>query len=100
MPQAARVGDKTGHLTPLGPGPGSSNVYIGGLPAWRAEADKHVCTVPNPGDGPHGEGTVTLGSKSVFINNCRAARQGDVITEKNGPPNAIVSGCENVLIGD
>lgn len=36
MPPAARVSDTTGHGTPLGPGPGSPTVFIGGLPAWRA----------------------------------------------------------------
>jgi uncharacterized Zn-binding protein involved in type VI secretion len=38
MPQgpAARVTDSTAHMaTPLAPGPGSSNVLIGFLPAWR-----------------------------------------------------------------
>jgi hypothetical protein len=32
---AARVGDTTGHGCPLVPGPGSTNVFIGGMPAWR-----------------------------------------------------------------
>ncbi|MDB6077162.1 MAG: motif protein [Akkermansiaceae bacterium] len=32
---AARVTDSTAHGTPLSPGPGSLNVLIGGLPAWR-----------------------------------------------------------------
>ena len=32
---AARVGDTTGHGCPLVPGPGSTNVFIGGKPAWR-----------------------------------------------------------------
>lgn len=33
---AARLTDPTLHLaTPLAPGPGSLNVFIGGLPAWR-----------------------------------------------------------------
>lgn len=36
MPQAARVADSTGHGTPLSPGPGSSTVMIGNMPAWRA----------------------------------------------------------------
>jgi uncharacterized Zn-binding protein involved in type VI secretion len=36
MPFAARVGDTTGHGTPLGPGPGSPTVMIGKMPAWRA----------------------------------------------------------------
>ena len=34
---AARLGDPVAHPAPgiLGPGPGSTNVLIGGLPAWR-----------------------------------------------------------------
>lgn len=38
MPQgpAARVADSTAHIAaPLTPGPGSANVLIGNLPAWR-----------------------------------------------------------------
>jgi uncharacterized Zn-binding protein involved in type VI secretion len=33
---AARVGDPSGHGAPLVPGPGSTNVFIGGQPAWRS----------------------------------------------------------------
>lgn len=38
MPFAARVTDPVTHPLPpvLGPGPGSTNVFIGRLPAWRA----------------------------------------------------------------
>jgi uncharacterized Zn-binding protein involved in type VI secretion len=38
MPPAARVTDPTAHPLPPGldPGPGSPNVFIGNLPAWRA----------------------------------------------------------------
>jgi len=32
---AARVGDVTAHGGALAPGPGSTNVLIGGMPAWR-----------------------------------------------------------------
>jgi uncharacterized Zn-binding protein involved in type VI secretion len=32
---AARITDPTMHGTPLNPGPGSQNVLIGSLPAWR-----------------------------------------------------------------
>ena len=32
---AARMGDATAHGCPLAPGPGSTNVFIGGQPAWR-----------------------------------------------------------------
>jgi uncharacterized Zn-binding protein involved in type VI secretion len=36
MPKAARVHDPTEHVAPLGSGPGSPNVNIGRLKAWRA----------------------------------------------------------------
>jgi len=36
MPLAARVMDPTSHGPPLNPGPGSTDVYIGYMPAWRA----------------------------------------------------------------
>lgn len=32
---AARIADMTAHGSPLAPGPGSINVLIGGMPAWR-----------------------------------------------------------------
>ncbi len=97
MPIAARVGDMTAHGTPLGPGPGSSNVLIGGMPAWRATADFHACPLVS-GTVPHAGGVVTMGSTSVIINNLPAARQGDMIVE-SGPPNSIVMGCPTVMIG-
>jgi uncharacterized Zn-binding protein involved in type VI secretion len=97
MPPAARVGDQTSHGTPLGPGPGSSNVLIGGMPAWRVASDQHSCPLGDPST-PHVGGVVVAGSVTVFINNLPAARQGDQIAEA-GPPNAIVMGCANVLIG-
>lgn len=97
MPLAARVGDMTSHGTPLAPGPGSFNVLIGGLPAWRATSDFHTCPLVT-GVVPHVGGVVAVGSLTVFINNLPAARQGDVIVEA-GPPNTIVIGCPTVLIG-
>jgi len=36
MPPAARVADMTSHGPPLTPGPGSTTVMIGFMPAWRA----------------------------------------------------------------
>ena len=98
MPLAARVGDTTSHGTPLSPGPGSVNVLIGGMPAWRATADFHTCPLVNPGPAPHVGGTVAMGSVTVLINNLPAARQGDSIVEA-GPPNSIVMGCPTVIIG-
>lgn len=98
MPPAARVLDPTAHGTPL-TGAGSPNVFIGGMPAWRA-TDFHACplSTPTPAPVPHVGGVLQMGSPSVMINNVPAARQGDVITE-NGPPNSIASGELTVIIG-
>ena len=97
MPFAARVGDFTSHGTPLGPGPGSINVLIGGQPAWRATTDLHSCPLVTV-LVPHVGGIVALGSMTVLINNLPAARQGDMIVEA-GPPNPIAMGCPTVEIG-
>jgi uncharacterized Zn-binding protein involved in type VI secretion len=97
MPLAARVGDMTSHGTPLTPGPGSVNVLIGGMPAWRVAVDMHACPLVT-GVVPHVGGMVAAGSPTVFINNCPAVRQGDVIVEA-GPPNSIMVGCPTVMIG-
>jgi uncharacterized Zn-binding protein involved in type VI secretion len=97
MPLAARVGDLTSHGTPLAPGPGSFNVLIGGMQAWRVGSDFHACPLVT-GVVPHVGGVVAVGSFTVLINNLPAARQGDVIVEA-GPPNAIAMGCPTVVIG-
>lgn len=98
MPAAARVGDLTSHAaTPLGPGPGSVSVLIGGMPAWRALADLHVCPLITV-LVPHVGGPVLMGSTTVLINGLPAARMGDVIVEV-GPPNTIAIGAPTVIIG-
>ncbi len=97
MPAAARMGDLTSHGTPLTPGPGSANVMIGGMPAWRATADFHTCPLVD-GLKPHVGGMVMMGSATVMINQLSAARQGDLVVEA-GPPNAIAMGAPNVMIG-
>lgn len=96
MPPAARALDTTAHGSPLS-GTGSSNVLIGGKPAWRTLLDVHTCPLSS-GPVPHVGGIVPVGSTSVLINNVPAARQGDTIVEA-GPPNSIASGCPTVLIG-
>lgn len=160
---AARVTDNVAHPLPpvLTVGPGSLNVMIGFLPAWRgvmpgvaaalqsakkvtevaikaaeaatvavsgtpgapaakaaeeatkasvaasmgsmitsmaAGADIHTCATPLP-IPPHGPGVVTTPSTTVFINNLGASRLGDTILEAIGPPNKIVKGQMNVIIG-
>jgi len=97
MPAAARVGDLTSHGTPLGPGPGSPTVLIGGQPAWCAGVDTHACPLVN-GVQPHVGGMVAVGSLTVLIDGFPAARMGDKIVEAGGP-NVIAVGCPTVLIG-
>ena len=95
-PMAARVGDLTAHLAPLAPGPGSPNVLIGGMPAWRIGLDIHVC--PAPG-APHGPGPTSPGAITVLINGAPAARASDFVVEPTGGPDVITLGCPTVLIG-
>jgi uncharacterized Zn-binding protein involved in type VI secretion len=85
------------HGKPLSPGPGSSTVLIGGMPAWRAGSDFHACPLSD-GPKPHVGGMVAVGSATVFINGMPAARQGDQIIEA-GPPDPIAVGAATVLIG-
>lgn len=94
---AARVGDFTSHGTPLGPGPGSPTVLIGGQPAWRCAADTHTCPLSD-GPKPHVGGFVAVGSVTVMIGGLPAARQGDMVIEA-GAPNTIVLGALTVMIG-
>ena len=102
MPPAARVTDSTTHGAPLAPGPGSPNVLIGGLPAWRAQIDQHACPAVSI-SGADGVGSVKMGSPTVLINNMMACRLGDIVVEipglALGPANPIIMGEMTVMIG-
>jgi len=102
MPPAARFGDPTAHGMPLSPGPGSTNVIIGGLPAWRAMIDQHAWPAVSV-SGADGVGSVMMGSPTVLINNMMACRLGDIVLEKPGlalgPANPIVMREMTVMIG-
>lgn len=103
MPPAARITDATTHGMPLAPGPGSLNVLIGMLPAWRAMIDQHACPAVSI-TGADGIGSVMLGSPTVLINNMMACRLGDIVIEKPGlalgPVNPIIMGEMTVMIGE
>jgi hypothetical protein len=103
MPPAARMADPTTHGAPLAPGPGSANVMIGFMPAWRAMIDQHACPMVSI-TGPDGVGSVMMGSPTVFINFMMACRMGDIVIEKPGlamgPANPIIMGCPTVMIGE
>lgn len=93
---AARLGDTTAHGIPLSPGPGSVDVLIGGMPAWRVGSDTMACPLVS-GVVPHAAGPVPVGSMTVLINGMPAARMGDPIIETT--PNTIAMGEPTVLIG-
>jgi len=95
-PMAARLGDLTMHLGPLGPGPGSPNVIIGGKPAWRIGLDMHLCPAPGV---PHGAGPTSPGATTVLINGAPAARATDFVVEASGGPDVIALGLPTVMIG-
>lgn len=103
MPPAARVSDSTTHGSPLMPGPGSVDVLIGNMPAWRAMIDQHACPAVSV-SGADGMGMVMMGSPTVLINNQMACRMGDIVLEvpglAMGPTNPIVMGCPTVIIGE
>ena len=102
MPPAARVTDSTTHGAPLSPGPGSTNVLIGNMPAWRAMIDQHACPAVSI-SGADGMGMVMMGSPTVLINNMMACRLGDIVVEipglAMGPANPIIMGEMTVMIG-
>jgi len=95
MPPAARVTDSTTHGMPLAPGPGSTDVLIGYLPAWRAMIDQHACPAVSV-SGADGVGSVMMGSPTVLIDYMMACRVGDIVVEKPGlalgPVNPILMG--------
>jgi uncharacterized Zn-binding protein involved in type VI secretion len=93
--------------TPAGPGleAAALTAKTTGLSAMSAAitsaaagTDIHTCTQPLP-PVPHGPGLVITPSNTVFLAGKPAARQGDTILEALGPPNTIISGALNVLIG-
>jgi uncharacterized Zn-binding protein involved in type VI secretion len=94
MPQASRTTDPISPHVPCAPeqcGPGSDNVIIQGLPAYRV-TDKTV---------PHGfvlcvphVTPLVQGSKNVLINNRQAGRVGDA----HSCGVKVVSGSSKVII--
>jgi hypothetical protein len=88
---------------PLAPGPGSTDVLIGGLPAWRALIDQHACPAVSI-SGADGVGMVMMGSPTVLIDFMMACRAMDIVVEipglALGPANPILMGEPTVMIGE
>ena len=70
---AARVGDTVSHTAPpvLGPGPGSTNVFIGGKPAWRALPAG--ASLPAPPEAPPEDEEQTEEEKQAAAEEMQAA---------------------------
>jgi uncharacterized Zn-binding protein involved in type VI secretion len=95
MPPAARVGDVTAHGGTI-VGPGAPNVLIGGLPAALV-GDMHACPLVDA--VPHVGGPVLPpGALTVLISGRPAAVMGGLCT-CTGPPDTVVLGAMNVLVG-
>ena len=98
MPQAARTTDPISPHVPCSPeqcGPGSGDVIIQGLPAYRVTDKTVPHGIPQPARGcvPHVTPLVK-GSKNVLINNKQAGRVGD--THSCGV--VVVAGSSKVII--
>ncbi len=63
-------------------------------------ADIHTCATPVPPPAPHGPGVVIDGSPTVLINMLPASRAQDTVLEALGPPDKIMMGQYNVIIGN
>jgi uncharacterized Zn-binding protein involved in type VI secretion len=95
MPPAARVGDVTAHGGVI-VGPGAPNVLIGGLPAALV-GDMHACPLIDA--APHVGGPILPpGALTVLISGRPAAAMGGLCT-CTGPPDTILLGAMNVLVG-
>ncbi|AHE72820.1 hypothetical protein M942_09335 [Enterobacter ludwigii] len=100
MPGAARVGDiaSSHDCFPETPAiSGSPDISINGRPALRVgdECEIHACTCPGSPHGVH-KRQVAKGSSTVSFNGKPAARIGD----ESGCGGVIISGSNNVFIGD
>jgi uncharacterized Zn-binding protein involved in type VI secretion len=95
MPNAARVGDLTGHPGSIsGPG-GATQVYICGQPAATV-GTQHTCSFPGPTPHPPTP-IIPPGCPTVYIEGKPAARVGDMAG--CGAP-ILPPGAPTVFIGD
>jgi uncharacterized Zn-binding protein involved in type VI secretion len=92
---AAKLGSMTAHGGSVVLG--NPTVMVGKMPA-ACMGDMHVCPLVT-GVVPHVGGPIILGSVGVLIGGRPAARMGDMVTCV-GPPDTIVMGVPNVMIGE
>ena len=95
---AARVGDPTSHGGVVVAG--STNVFIGGLPAARVGSFA-TCpqSIPGQPPTPHVGGPIVSGAATVLVNGVPAARAGDPIQEAAAQASVVAAGAATVSIG-
>ncbi|MGH1348445.1 MAG: hypothetical protein ACRBN8_43235 [Nannocystales bacterium] len=100
-PHAARVGEMMLHGGTALPGPGSSNVKIGGLGALTFEHAVASCPLTNVVGIPHlpQPGSWTTTNTKVFVNGWPLLRRGDWVVETPGGANPISGGMPSVVAG-
>ena len=97
MPQAARTTDPISPHSPCSPeqcGPGSDNVIIQGLPAYRVTDNTVPHGVPIVGACVPHVTPLVKGSHNVIVNNKPAGRVGD----NHSCGVVVVSGSDKVII--
>src|SRR5437762_346531 len=92
---AARIGDMTAHGGVITTG--YPTVLIGGMPAARI-TDMHTCPMVTV-LVPHVGGPIVQGAMTVLTGMMPQSRVGDMAVCV-GPPDSIVLGAFNVLVGD
>jgi len=100
-PYVARVGEMMLHGGQALPGPGSTNVNIGGRPALTVGHAVAACPMTNVVGLPHlpQSGSWKTTNGSVYVNARPLLRTGDWVVELPGGPNPIVGGTPSVLAG-
>ena len=102
-PMAARVGDPLLHGGTAVPGPGSSDVKIGGLPALTVDHVVGACPMPHVTGLPHipmqGRAAWRTTNGSVYVNGAPLLRAGDWVIEHFGGNNPIIAGAPTVIAG-
>lgn len=94
--QIVRMGDRTAHGgTVTG---GCPTVLVDGKPVARV-TDMHSCPMTT-GTTPHVGGPIVgPGKSSVLVEGLPVAVVEDTVT-CNGPPDKLILGCPNVVVGD
>lgn len=96
MPAATRIGDADiPHCSSMVRAQGSPNVFVNSIP-WSRQGDNNTPHLLPGGDScPGHAASITVGSKTVYVNSKGAGRIGDAITSCT----SVAQGSTNVFAG-